>query len=583
MNSSTLRRSASGAAVAALVVAGVGLVSTPARAATLGTLTVSPATGTGQSVSVFTSTGQCASGNATLRVSGGSGGGAITGYKNLNGATPIGSWNSGSVMVITASQTWGDFARANSLTALLGTYTVQVLCQSSGDTFDGQVRFTAPGSGSAINDATYVGIIPTTTAVSAITDSTYGTSKTFTATVTSSVSSQNPTGSVQFKDGGTNIGSPQTVGSFSSGVGTATLASQNLATGSHSITAVFTPDTAGDNAGVATSTATAKTYTVSQNTPTVVVTDDKSGTAQQGSTVVLTANVGTGIAGTVDFAYKIGSGSYTSLATGRTVTTGTGLATYSWSLPYTQTVASDYTIKATFNPTDTTNYATGQTGTESFAVTLQPSYSNSETIQVNVPSGALAATVSSNTVVTLTTPVIATDGTHFIATGTLNNVRVDDSRAGDFGWVANAQVSDFVACSSYSSTDTYYNNPSNTASTATVPSCSSPTGLSATSAGYQKTTISGYNLGIAPSVTPLPSYTLAPGVVAGSAINAANVLPGATSSNGLGASRRIVTATGGTGTGSATGTTFVGGALTLNIPTVNVAGSYAATLTVTVI
>src|SRR6266446_202299 len=63
-----------------------------------------------------------------------------------------------------------------------------------------------------------------------------GQNVTFTATVTSSAGS--PTGTVQFKDGGTNLGSPQTL----NGSGVATFSTSSLIAGLHTITADYNGD-----------------------------------------------------------------------------------------------------------------------------------------------------------------------------------------------------------------------------------------------------------------------------------------------------------------------------------------------------
>jgi autotransporter-associated beta strand protein len=77
----------------------------------------------------------------------------------------------------------------------------------------------------------------TTTAVSATPNpSNSGQSVTFTATVTSGAGT--PTGIVQFKDGGTNLGSPQTL----NGSGVATFATTALTPGMHTITADYSGD-----------------------------------------------------------------------------------------------------------------------------------------------------------------------------------------------------------------------------------------------------------------------------------------------------------------------------------------------------
>ena len=77
----------------------------------------------------------------------------------------------------------------------------------------------------------------TSTAVSSsINPSEFGQSVTFTATVTSSAGT--PAGSVQFKDGGSNLGSPQPMTA-----GVAQLTTSSLSSGTHTITAEYSGDT----------------------------------------------------------------------------------------------------------------------------------------------------------------------------------------------------------------------------------------------------------------------------------------------------------------------------------------------------
>jgi hypothetical protein len=78
----------------------------------------------------------------------------------------------------------------------------------------------------------------TTTAVtSSVNPSVPGQSVTFTATVTSGASA--PTGTVQFKDGAANIGSPAAI----DGSGVATISTSSLTVGNHTITADYSGDT----------------------------------------------------------------------------------------------------------------------------------------------------------------------------------------------------------------------------------------------------------------------------------------------------------------------------------------------------
>ncbi len=116
---------------------------------------------------------------------------------------------------------------------------------------------------------------PTTTTLSGSTTAVVGTSTTLTA----SVSPAKP-GTVQFKDGGTNIGSPVTVSG-----GIASLPHTFTTSGVHSITAQFVPT----DANVAGSTSAAQTVTVSDVATTLSVTAPA--TAQTGSAVTLSATI----------------------------------------------------------------------------------------------------------------------------------------------------------------------------------------------------------------------------------------------------------------------------------------------------
>ena len=597
MKISTLRRSVSGVAALALVAAGVGLTSTPASAAVVGTLSVSPGSGSALSVPTFTTSGQCPVGDTvTVKVFGGSGTGAvITGAgKNFNGAIDAAGFNVGSGMVLPGSQQWSTFATTGApiLSALNGTYTVSANC-ATGDQFQGQVTFT----GVDTTTATYVAPIATTTTVAAITSSTFGSAKTFTATVAPAA-----TGSVQFKDGATNIGAAAAVTA-----GVATLAGQNLSTGSHSITAVYTPDAAAIAVGFAGSTSAPQTFTVAQATPVVTLTN-VGGTVGQGQSAVFTVAVTPATAGTFDLAYTQGGGASTPIISGVAVT-GAGTGSFTWNVSPGQTIAADYVVTATFHPTDLVNFANNQTSSISaFSVTAAQGLINNETIQVTVPAGALSATVVNNPVVTLGNFKLASNGSYNIATGAINPVKVTDTRAGDLGWVMSAKASDFVGCASYSTAGkTYLDQESSdiytaASHTALVPGCTTPfASLQASTKAYQKTAISATNLGIQAALEATTTtigqvgtvFTPNIGVAAQGVVNPDIRLPGFVepvgSPFGLGTSRNLVIGSGGVASangdviGSGTGVVSVTGALTLNIPTVTLGGAYASTLTITVI
>ena len=91
----------------------------------------------------------------------------------------------------------------------------------------------------------------TTLAANPSSPAAFGAAVTFTATVSPAVG-----GTIQFEDGSTALGTPQTVSG-----GQATLSSSTLAVGSHSVTALFSPADAGANAA---STSAAVTYVVTR-------------------------------------------------------------------------------------------------------------------------------------------------------------------------------------------------------------------------------------------------------------------------------------------------------------------------------
>ena len=84
--------------------------------------------------------------------------------------------------------------------------------------------------------------VPTTTVVSSsVNPSQFGQSVTFTATVTSN--SGVPSGTVQFKDGASNIGSPVTCVAGPGNTCTAQLSISTLSVGNHNISATYSGDT----------------------------------------------------------------------------------------------------------------------------------------------------------------------------------------------------------------------------------------------------------------------------------------------------------------------------------------------------
>jgi hypothetical protein len=177
----------------------------------------------------------------------------------------------------------------------------------------------------------------TQTALSANKSTTvYGESVAFTATVVVvSPGTGTPTGTIQFKDGGTNLGSPVTLSN-----GSASLAVDTLIQGSHSLTAVYTP-----SGNFATSTSTVLSHTVQPAATTTALTvTPTTGTAT--TTLTLTANItvdapGTGTpTGTVQF-YKGPVNNNNLIGTVTLQPNGTAILT-------TTLAAGNYNVRATF-------------------------------------------------------------------------------------------------------------------------------------------------------------------------------------------------------------------------------------------
>ena len=106
-------------------------------------------------------------------------------------------------------------------------------------TLSGQQFSITYKGGTGSNSVVLTTLAPTTTTVSPVaTTQVFGQSVTLTATVAHTSGSATPDGTVQFLDGGTDLGAPVTVNSS----GVATLNTTQLNTGSNLITAVYSGD-----------------------------------------------------------------------------------------------------------------------------------------------------------------------------------------------------------------------------------------------------------------------------------------------------------------------------------------------------
>lgn len=300
--SRTTRLTALGTALVASL-ATLTMVTPSAQAATLGSATVNPATGDETTYLVLDTTAKCPAGAKTvsMRLSG-AGMDTSDGNNLLLGTTSLSIVpSSGSGYSVTATSTLQDLWQQYGTTAPSGTYAVKVRCSDDSGfsdlgTFDGGIVVT---TGNAAFKGTYTrasNAQATTTALTAGPQDpvAQGSTSTLTATVTPSAAA----GSVQFKNGTANLGSPVAVSG-----GTAEYQGV-LPAGALSLKAVFTPTNA---SAYSSSTSAAVSYLVAGK-PTLT------GTVRVGSKVTCSLPAG----GTQTFAWKLGT--TTTTATTQTVT-----------------------------------------------------------------------------------------------------------------------------------------------------------------------------------------------------------------------------------------------------------------------
>ena len=195
---------------------------------------------------------------------------------------------------------------------------------------------------------------PTTTSlmVSPASPITVGTTTDLTANVLPNTAA----GTIQFKDGSTNLGSAITVVS-----GAASLTGQSLALGSHPLTAVFTPT---NSATFGPSTSATTTYVVNPVPATSTTTGlmvSPTSPAAYGATVTMTASVlPTTAVGAVQFYDG-------STAIGSPVPVSSGTAAFN-----TSTLTSGvHSLKATFVPTNPANFGTSSSTATSYTISPQ--------------------------------------------------------------------------------------------------------------------------------------------------------------------------------------------------------------------
>jgi hypothetical protein len=518
---------AAGAGLAAVAVAGIGvLVAAPAHAATVGQVTIVPGSGVDTDPIQFQTTALCADGTSNFQL-------GISG-----GAFPAGAAMTANAAQTTLTQANGGYL-ATPLYTFAGLASHYGIAFTAGTTYnlDFQCK---PAFGAAVDDMTgtvtfsdahtwkagaIVTATPTTTTVAGSAASgQQGTAATFTATVSPAAA----TGTVQFLDDGTPVGTPATVTN-----GTATLTTSALPVGAQSITAAFTPGTGTYQSSTSTA---AFTYTVTAapaQATTTALGVTPNGTAVQNSAVTLTATVapasGTGVpAGTVQF-------------TDGTANLGAPVpvkADGTASLTLSTLATGTHSFNAAFTTSNGSYLSSATTTATPYAITAQPGVSTSEPVTATVPAGTLAIAFPQGSSVTLPTAALDANGDLFQTSGTMTAVAVTDTRAGDPGWTVSGQIQDFVSTT------------------------------------VSSNTISGENLGWTPTVV---DKSAAQTVALGNVVDPGNGIAAGDAGNlGLKGSKTLATGTG-------LGTSHLSAGLAMNIPTSTPAGSYTATLTLTAI
>ena len=536
MKRSILRPVAVGIATLSTV-AGLAIGAVSSQAASVGTLTFTPSSGTDQTPLLVTTSGPCPGGtNLQVNVTGAGFPAAGQNVTPNNDQTifPTDAVTGG--YLVPFSDTMQSFASQQTPPATLsGDYNVSLICKAhlgSGTfgTFDGVVTFSQHAGGSPTFAAKVAAVNYTTTTALASSPASpvdTGVPVAFTVHV-GSTPAGGATGTVQLLDGVTPVGSPTAVDAS----GNAVINTSFATAGSHSVTAAFT----GSAANVGNSVSTPIVYTVNQSpaTPTTTALSISPASATSADTVTLTATVGpNGAAGHVQFA-----DGGTNVGGAVTVSAG-GTATLSQTFSEGQ-----HSFTAAFTPNDAAAFAPSASTSQAYTVSHFAGQQATGNLQTTIAAGSLTISTDPTTVV-LPAPALNADATYLVSTGgKINTVTVTDTRAGNPGWVVSGQVSDF------------------------------------TNAGSPTTPINGFNLGWVPT---LGTFSLGQTVQLGGTIDPATApvtadLP-ATDGHGLKVSRQLAK----TDAGHGTGTALLGADLTLNVPTSVLAGTYSATLTLTAI
>lgn len=425
----------SGAVLAAtLATAGLSVATaTPASAAILGPVTVSPASGDDSTLFGGSATTDCPADTAESGwfVEGpniGTQEAAIgAGPTNGDGAQ---SFSGASIANLKANNA-GSFT-TNSV------YRIVFACVSAPDgvvrdTYEANLNYTAGGAGAFTITAPPVADRTSATTLTAAPSTVEsGNPVELTADVTPSTGADNATGSVEFFNGATSLGSDNTLTSN----GVATLATAALPVGTNSVTAVFTPAA---GSGVTGSTSPATTVTVTpvpaRSTTSALTVTPVSGPAYQAITLTCNVTASTGqAAGTANFTNNgvaIGSAPVTDGAPAV-------LTTSAASAPG----AHDYVC--TFVGTGPYSNSTSNTVAASF--TQAGATPDEQTITVDIPTGVITITTPytpANPLYLGVATLDASDST-YSASAAFDKVVITDTRAGNLGFTASLIAGTFT-------------------------------------------------------------------------------------------------------------------------------------------
>src|SRR5215470_1361149 len=489
---------------------------------TLGTLTLTPATGSDLTAPQVRTSAGCNAGSDAYNVLVTGPGAFAPGF--LITTTSSAGYSQTSPFTIFFGLNMHDAAVDLGTTIVAGEYDVTARCVDSflgtiTGTFTTAMYFTSP-TAYQTTDPNQPITTTTALAVSPPSPVTAGVPVTLTATVTPATAA----GTVQFRAGTTNVGSPVTVSG-----GTAVLTTSALPVGVLSLTAAFTG--ASPNIGNSTSPPVSYTVQAPVATPTTTALSvNPSGSVAQFTLVTLSATVSPAAAtGTVQFLDGTSP-------LGAPVTVTAGSAAFATS----SLTVGAHTLAASFVPANPAAYVPSQSPGVPLTVTPFTGVTASEDITTTVLAGSLVISVD-NRNVTLPSPTLNPAGSLLSTSGSLNPVTVTDTRAGNVGWNVSGQTTDFSDGATHA--------------------------------------INGANLGWSPQVI---DFGASQTVTAGPVVAPGNGLaPGQPAPPGVGlaSSRTLATAASGAGIGTA----HLSAGLALNVPTSTVAGTYTATLTLTAI